>query len=152
VNQLDAIYYSPVANICNSTTIIKESASAIHSRLVPFIPSPWGLSTPKQNSKPAQVEMYNTLNQWSLCQILECQSPCSNAKTLYWRLSSNSSWRFGQFWTVFAFAIEALCVLLAKTAISYVLVVFQGRVVNQKCYWQWRLHSNILQSCDLKMK
>ena len=29
---------------------------------------------PKQNSKPPQIE-WNTLNQWSFCQILECQAP-----------------------------------------------------------------------------
>ena len=33
--------------------------------------------------------------------------------------------------------------LLAKTAVSSVLVVFQGRVVKQICYREWCSHSNV---------
>jgi len=32
-----------------------------------------GLSPPKQSSKP-QIEIWNTVNQWSFWQILECQA------------------------------------------------------------------------------
>ena len=38
------------------------------------------LSPLKQSSKPPQIETWSTINQWSICQFLECQAPRTNAK------------------------------------------------------------------------
>ena len=56
-----------------------------------------GLSPPKQSSKP-QIETWNTINQWSFCQFLDCQAtphkrkaPHGNARFPYWKLSGDGS-------------------------------------------------------------
>ena len=55
-----------------------------NGRKAATVPSPRGafvgLSLPKQNSKPSQIEIWNIIIQWSFCQILECQPPCTNIK------------------------------------------------------------------------
>jgi len=90
------------ANICISTTIIKELASAIHSPVAMV-----GLAPPNTTPRPPKLKQ-NTLNQWSLCQILECQATLHKRKA-HWRPPGDDSGR-----------------LLAKTAISCVLVVFKA--------------------------
>jgi len=65
------------------------------------VPSPrggfCGLS-PKQSSKPLQIEKWNAINQWSFCQFLECQAPphkrkasLQKRKAPYWKLSGDGS-------------------------------------------------------------
>jgi len=43
----------------------------------------------QQSSKPAQIETWNTINQLSFWQLLECQAPHTNAKPPYWKLSGD---------------------------------------------------------------
>ena len=50
-----------------------------------------GLSLAKQNSKPPKLKYETLLNQWSLCQVLECQALLHKRKTPYWRLSGDGS-------------------------------------------------------------
>jgi len=47
---------------------------------LPIHPVATGVLAPKQSSKPPEIEIQNTLNQWSFCQILECQAPYTNVK------------------------------------------------------------------------
>jgi len=50
-----------------------------------------GLATPNKAPSP-QIETWNTINQWSFCQSLECQAPPAQMQcSPYWKLSSNGS-------------------------------------------------------------
>ena len=48
-----------------------------------------GAKPPKQSSQPPQIETWDTINQWSFCQFLECQVPPHKRKAplfkIFWR-------------------------------------------------------------------
>jgi len=50
----------------------------------------WGLVPPDKAASP-QMETWNTINQYSFHQFLECQPPRTNTKYPYLKLSSNGS-------------------------------------------------------------
>ena len=50
-----------------------------------------GLIPPKQSSKPLQIEIWNTINQWSFRQFLECQAPVHKREVPQLRLSGDGS-------------------------------------------------------------
>ena len=53
----------------------------VHSLLSPVATGGFcGLSPLNKAPSPPQIETWNTINQWSFCQFLECQSPRTNAK------------------------------------------------------------------------
>jgi len=55
---------------------------------IPVATGGFGGRSPPNKLHAPQIELCNTVNQWSFCQILECQAPCTNVKTLlktFWR-------------------------------------------------------------------
>jgi len=62
--------------------------------ILPTVPSPWGALVglaPQTKPKPRQIETWNTIKQWSVCQFLECQVPPHKRKA---PLLKTSWWRF----------------------------------------------------------
>jgi len=58
------------------------------------VPSPRGALVglaPKQSTEPPQIEISNTINQWSINQIFNVKPHCNNAKPTYGRLSGDGS-------------------------------------------------------------
>jgi len=49
-----------------------------------------GLAPPNKAASP-QIETWNTRNQWSFYQLLECQVPPHKRKAPYWKLPSDGS-------------------------------------------------------------
>jgi len=61
-------------------------------KMIEAVPSPRGalvgLAPPNKATSP-QIETWNTINQWSFCQFLECQAPPHKRKApllkTFWR-------------------------------------------------------------------
>ena len=82
----------------HSYAFVLNAFSCLHCLTCIFglksVPSSWGSFvglSPQTKLQAPQIEIWNTVNQWSFFQFLECQVPCTNAKPLYWKRFGDGS-------------------------------------------------------------